>query len=257
MDSEITSTERTLIVKGKEKIALSAEIKKIRVEENASLELSIREIKENIQLEIVVEKNAKLNLKELYQDDKQETINILVRVKENGSVVRQVANFCSGESRTDFECILEGEGAEVSDTEIHFGSKNSSTVNNLTVDHKKSNTKSTVRIKGAFKDRSKNNTYGLIKVEKGTVNANASLSAHALILDKEAQALAIPALEIESAEVQASHAASVSTVDEEQLFYVTSRGLSNDQAKKEIVKGFLIDLVCEKEFEELIEERWK
>jgi Fe-S cluster assembly scaffold protein SufB len=60
-----------------------------------------------------------------------------------------------------------------------------------------------------------------------------------LLLDKQSSAVAEPKLEIENNDVKASHAATVGKIDEDQLFYLESRGVNINEAKKLIVEGFL------------------
>jgi Fe-S cluster assembly protein SufB/Fe-S cluster assembly protein SufD len=64
-----------------------------------------------------------------------------------------------------------------------------------------------------------------------------------MILSKDALADAIPGLEIETNEVKATHSASVAQINEEEIFYLTSRGLSEDEAKKLIIVGFFEPIV--------------
>jgi hypothetical protein len=65
------------------------------------------------------------------------------------------------------------------------------------------------------------------------------LAGHAILLNKGSIADAIPGLEIETNEVKATHSASVSQIDEEQIFYLMCRGLDRESAKREIVNGFV------------------
>ncbi len=63
-----------------------------------------------------------------------------------------------------------------------------------------------------------------------------------LLLDKKSSAVAEPKLEIENNEVKASHAASVGKIDDDQIFYLKSRGIDEEEAKSIIVEGFLKDI---------------
>jgi|WetSurMetagenome_2_1015567.scaffolds.fasta_scaffold12338_5 hypothetical protein len=80
---------------------------------------------------------------------------------------------------------------------------------------------------------------GNILMETGAVQSAAHLSDHVLLLSRGARADSIPGLEIKAADVTAAHAASVGQVDEEQIFYLESRGLSREEATHLIVVGFL------------------
>src|SRR5207237_9963763 len=76
-------------------------------------------------------------------------------------------------------------------------------------------------------------------ISEGAKNSNSSLAEHAMIVSKRARADAMPGLEVFSNEVNASHLGSVSQVDEEQIFYLMSRGLTDSEAQRMVILGFL------------------
>jgi Fe-S cluster assembly protein SufD len=80
---------------------------------------------------------------------------------------------------------------------------------------------------------------GTIIIEKGAELVEGFLRQKVLLVGENARAEAIPELEIECNEVKASHAASVGRIDEEQIFYLMSRGLSKKEAEKLIIEAFL------------------
>ncbi len=111
------------------------------------------------------------------------------------------------------------------------------------VRHAAPNTRSNIVIRGALKDQAKINFEGLVKIEPGAKGTNAWLAAHILLLSNQAKGRAIPSLEILENDVKAGHATTVGKIDELQLFYLMSRGLSQEQAKKLIVEGFLQSII--------------
>jgi Fe-S cluster assembly protein SufD len=80
---------------------------------------------------------------------------------------------------------------------------------------------------------------GIIKIKPEAQETDDFLELRVLTLDKTARAVAEPELEIEANNVKASHAASVGQVDRQQILYLQSRGLGEDEAKAEIVEGWL------------------
>lgn len=96
-----------------------------------------------------------------------------------------------------------------------------------------------VLIKAVVMDNAKLRVKGIIKIEKGAELCEGFLRQKVLLVGKNATAEAIPELEIECNEVKASHAASVGRIDEEQLFYLMSRGMSQSDAEKLIIDAFL------------------
>jgi Fe-S cluster assembly protein SufD len=113
----------------------------------------------------------------------------------------------------------------------------------LKIIHKKPNLNSNILVKAVLWDKSHFDFEGDLVIERGARNTNTYLKADVLILSDRARARAVPSLEISEDEVKGGHGATVGQVDEEQLFYLTSRGLSHKEAEKVLVDGFLRDLV--------------
>ena len=93
-------------------------------------------------------------------------------------------------------------------------------------------------VKGVLNDSSESVFRGLIKILEKAQNTNSYLSNHSLILSDNAVSNTIPALEIDANEVKASHGATLGRPDDLEIFYLMSRGLSKDKAKKMIVEGY-------------------
>jgi Fe-S cluster assembly protein SufB len=94
---------------------------------------------------------------------------------------------------------------------------------------------------------------GMVKIVKGAKNAKSSVSCQSLLLDKNSRADTYPSMEIMEHEVEASHEATVSKIQEEQLFYCKSRGLSEESARSLIVNGFIEPIVKELPLEYAVE----
>jgi len=136
------------------------------------------------------------------------------------------------------ESVLEGPGAQVEDVQVFFtaGRQHFDLTSNLL--HRKPHTKGEVNVKGVLKGRSRAVFWGLIRIDPGAQGSNAFQSERSLILEDGPRSDAIPSLEIETDDVRCTHAASASQIDEEQIFYLMSRGLSESEARKAIVEGF-------------------
>jgi Fe-S cluster assembly protein SufD len=83
----------------------------------------------------------------------------------------------------------------------------------------------------------------MIRVDPGAQRTDAFQESRNLLLSDTAHADAIPGLEIEADDVRCTHAAAVAQVDAEQLFYLRSRGVSEEDAKRVVIEGFLQELV--------------
>ncbi len=106
-------------------------------------------------------------------------------------------------------------------------------------DHQASNTFGRIVIKGVAANGARVVVDGMVKIGKEARRTDSFLEMRILLLDKKSSAVAEPKLEIENNDVKASHAATVGKIDDDQLFYLESRGINLDEAKKIIVEGFL------------------
>ncbi len=137
------------------------------------------------------------------------------------------------------DSVMKGSGARAEDVEIVFGTNNQSFDISSNLDHVGFSTRGKVLVKSIVKDTAKSLFKGMIKIRKDAQASESFLAGHAILLNKGAQADAIPGLEIETNEVKATHAASVSQIDEEQIFYLMCKGLDRESAKREIINGFV------------------
>ena len=119
--------------------------------------------------------------------------------------------------------------------------------------HAAPHTTSLITSKSISKDGGRGTYRGLIKVAQGARGAKSKVVCDALILDKDSRSDTYPVMEIDEADVSIAHEASVSRLEEEQLFYLMSRGLSQTDASTMIVNGFLEPLVKELPMEYAVE----
>lgn len=84
---------------------------------------------------------------------------------------------------------------------------------------------------------------GNIRIARTGHGTDASLTEHTLLLGKRARSDSVPQLEIATNDVQVKHSAATTRVDDEQLFYLTSRGVERAEAQRLIVRGFLNDII--------------
>lgn len=105
--------------------------------------------------------------------------------------------------------------------------------------HVVAKTSGRITIRAVVGRRAQVKLYGKIKIRKQAQETNDYLEIRAITLDKSAICIAEPELEIEANNVKASHGASVGMIDPEQVLYMQSRGLNEDQAREQIVNGWL------------------
>lgn len=119
--------------------------------------------------------------------------------------------------------------------------------------HMAPNTTGQIISKSICKDGGRASYRGLARVEKGAVGSKCNVVCDALILDDKSQTDTYPYIEVLEQDVSIGHEASVSRIGEEQLFYLTSRGLSEAEASTMIVNGFIEPLVKELPMEYAVE----
>lgn len=105
--------------------------------------------------------------------------------------------------------------------------------------------------KGAATGKSKASYEGLIEIREGCQNSHTYLQTHSLMLSKDAKVDAIPSLIVKTDDVSASHGGTVGEVDENQVFYMRTRGISREDAIRILVEGFFEPVVEQFEDEHL------
>lgn len=105
------------------------------------------------------------------------------------------------------------------------------------------NTEGFTTVKGIMADRARANVTGWIRIPETGNNTNAFLEQRFLLLSKHARAKAEPMLEILANDVKASHAASVSRLNDEQMFYCESRGLDSGGSRRLLTEAFVNEII--------------
>jgi len=105
--------------------------------------------------------------------------------------------------------------------------------------HKAPETKGGIVVRGVLRDCASARVRGLIRIEKNAKKSEDSMEGRVLLIGDKAKVDISPYLEIKNDDVKASHAVTVGVPDQEQLFYLRSRGLSEEQAVGLLVDGFL------------------
>lgn len=104
--------------------------------------------------------------------------------------------------------------------------------------HLAPNTTSTILSKSISKDGGHTTYRGLVRVDKGCTNVKSNVRCDAILMDEKSTSDTVPYMEINEKKVNIGHEASVGKIGEEQLFYLMSRGLSEQEATGLIVRGF-------------------
>jgi Fe-S cluster assembly protein SufD len=146
-------------------------------------------------------------------------------------------------ARLRSESLLAGDNAESDLMAVYFGDHTQMHDFRTLQDHDAPNTRSDLLFKGAVEDQAHSVYSGLIRLRPDARKAVANQTNRNLVLTEGAGADSIPNLEIEANDVKCSHASAVGPIDEEQLYYLESRGVRPEDAERLIVLGFFDDVL--------------
>ena len=139
---------------------------------------------------------------------------------------------------------LDGAGGSGELLGVYFGNEGQQFEHRSQIHHNASHTQSNSVYKGALQGNSRATWFGNIRIEKHAKQTTSDETNRNLILTQGAKADSIPFLEIETADVTAcGHHSSVGQIDEQQLFYLESRGIPREEAARLLVYGFFAEVL--------------
>ena len=206
-------------------------------------------------IEIFVKKNARVRYTTI-QNWSTNVYNLVTQramVYENGTMEWVDSNLGSKTTMKYPSCILLEPGAHGEILSMAFAGEGQIQDAGGKMIHLAPNTSSKVTSKSISKDGGRSSFRGLLKVKKGAINSRSSVSCDALILDSNSRSDTYPTIDTAENQVSIGHEASVTKVSEEQLFYLKSRGLSDEEATTMVVSGFIEPLVKELPMEYAVE----
>jgi Fe-S cluster assembly scaffold protein SufB len=169
----------------------------------------------------------------------------LARIGEGADLRWALAQLGARLVRSRVDNVLAGDRSTVEQVEIVFGSDEQLMDLTSYTRHVGRDTTGQLLAKGVLTDKARTYMKGLIQIEKTAVGTDSYLGEFGMNLSKAARSVAIPSLEIDQPDCRrAAHSSSVGPIDESQLFYLESRGIPPDEARKFIVLGFLEPVVA-------------
>jgi Fe-S cluster assembly protein SufB len=206
-------------------------------------------------IEIVVKKGARFRYTTI-QNWSNNMYNLVTQraiVHEDAHMEWVDANLGSKLTMKYPSCYLVEKGAHGEILSMAFAGRGQHQDTGGKVIHFAPNTTSKITSKSISKDGGRASYRGLLKVYEGAHDSKSNVVCDALLLDPDSRSDTYPYIEIDEEEVTIGHEASVSRVGEEQLFYLMSRGLSEEAATSMVVAGFIEPLVKELPMEYAIE----
>ncbi len=206
-------------------------------------------------IEIVVKKNARVRYSTI-QNWSTNVYNLVTQraiVQEGGTMEWVDANLGSKVTMKYPSCYLVGPGARGEILSMAFAGPGQHQDAGGKILHFAPHTSSKITSKSISKGGGRSSYRGLLKVHKGAEDVKSNVVCDALLLDPQSRSDTYPYIEIDEEDVTIGHEASVSRVGEEQLFYLMSRGLSEEEAITMVVSGFIEPLVKELPMEYAVE----
>ena len=206
-------------------------------------------------IEIVVKKNARFRYTTI-QNWSNNMYNLVTQravVHEGANMEWLDGNLGSKLTMKYPSCYLVGEGAHGEILSIAYSGDGQHQDTGGKVVHVAPHTTSSIISKSISKGHGRSTYRGLCKVHKGAHHARSNVECDALLIDDTSRTDTYPYIEIEENDANVGHEASVSKIGEEQLFYLTSRGISEEEAMAMIVRGFIEPIAKELPLEYAVE----
>ena len=196
-------------------------------------------------VEIHVAENARARYSSIENWSKN-TYNLNTKravVQKNGVIEWINGNMGSKVTMLYPTSVLVGENAKSDFLGVAFAGKGQNQDTGTKVYHLAKNTKSTVRSKSISKDGGITSYRGLIHIKNKAKNCKSHVECDALMMDNISQSNTFPYMDVKENDVDLGHEATVGKISDEQVFYLMSRGLSQEQASQMIVSGFIEPIV--------------
>jgi Fe-S cluster assembly protein SufB len=206
-------------------------------------------------IEIIVRKNARCRYTTI-QNWSTNVYNLVTQrslVYENGTMEWVDSNLGSKVTMKYPSIYMLGDGAHGQILSMSFAGPGQHLDTGGKLIHAAPNTSSQLISKSISKGGGRASYRGLLKVSKGAAGAKSNVVCDALLLDERSRSDTYPYIEIDEDDVTVGHEASVSKIGEEQLFYLQSRGIPEDEAGAMIVSGFIEPMVKELPMEYAVE----
>lgn len=142
-------------------------------------------------------------------------------------------------TKTVVQAIFPEQGSDAEMWGLYLGNGRQHIDHETHQHHIGSHTQSNLMYKGVLRERARSVYHGLITIEETAGQSRSYQANHNLLLSNAARADSIPKMEIKTNDVRCKHGAAVGRLNDDEIFYLRSRGLTREQAEKLIIRGFL------------------
>ena len=206
-------------------ISLNNENKEIELVDCSSLKVDI--------------KNGSNLLLKIVNFNVDEDIKITGEIGKDSSIKVIYADFTQDNVNASVRFLLTNEGAKAEWMLATLSEKSQNKVFDVSFIHEVGHTVASMNNYGVAKDSSKIVFSGVNHIKEHAKESKTSQNAKIIVFDKASQGVASPILKIDENDVSASHGAVVGQLNNEHMFYLMSRGLSKNDAKELIIRGYL------------------
>ena len=218
--------------------ALKTKKLEVQTEVNSEYALIVKNMGDLKYLKIDLNAGSKLVLSFLF-DEEIKTFNFEINIYENASLEAYIAEFSQNNLQIFGAINLLKMGANANFKLASLSAENDDKNISISVNHLAPKTYGKVDNYGVCKDNGKLLFAGTSYILHKSIKSKTQQNARIMVFDEASNAIAKPILKIDENDIEASHAAVVGKINDEHLFYLTSRGISESEAKQLITFGYL------------------
>ena len=208
------------------------------VKQNEERNLFLTNFQDDNEISIEIEEGGYLHLS-ILADKKINKAKMMANLDLNSQISVYFADFSEEVNRFEAVINLNKEGATVNWKTASLASKKDKKEIVVSIYHNAPKTYAQVDNYGVTKDESKLLFAGTSHILNGSIKSKTQQNAKIMVFDDKCDAIAKPILKIDENDIEASHAAAVGKISDEHIFYLTSRGVSLEEAKMLITLGYL------------------
>jgi Fe-S cluster assembly protein SufD len=194
-------------------------------------------------IEVIAEENAEITIKTMQKNKGMQIITRKANIKKNAYVSWIDATINPSVTTGIMQSVLLEQGASTSNYGLFYADKEQIIDIKAQAIHKASQTTSNLFTKGAVQGNATAVYRGLIEIAQGANKSSGYQKVEGLLLSKNATMHAVPDLKITTNDVRCSHGATIRKLDEDKLFYLKTRGISEAKAKELLIMGFFEEIM--------------
>jgi Fe-S cluster assembly protein SufD len=217
-------------------------MKSLIIPKNSSLHILDDSNDAQEEISITVEENAQLNLITLHQNENKITRSYSINLNYSSQITFNFISHAIKESTINLSIFLNEPHAHAQIFGLYALNADEKITINTIQHHKAPQTISALTYKGLLGGCSNAHYQGMINIDEKAQGANASLQNKNLILSQQARVTSIPSLQVLTNDVQAKHGSAIGQLDLNHIWYLQSRGFTQDEAKKILLNAFIHDV---------------